>query len=252
MGRSRDSYKGLTLYGNIMSSVGVPSLRRIYLTKAKKRAAKRVRRSNLRASMFAKKECRKIVNCVAEKKYFTNSPGPADVTNSGVVTCISLIPQGDTDSTRDGDGLVLRSIEINWEALSSPGTGTSLVDCVRFIVFQWFPNSVPAAGSVLLNAGSTSSHLSPWNHDQRFNFRILYDKRYDVTKANANPQINSNSKVTSPRILITKGFKYHIQYQSGTTVGSNLIYVLAITDTGGTAGNVPQYNFYSKINYTDA
>lgn len=197
-----------------------------------------------------KSVCRQIVNCASEKKFFNDHLGVSDAINTGAITTISSVPQGDLDSTRDGDQLTIRSIELRWQASSSPGTGTSLQDSVRLILFQWFPATVPTAAQIIFTG--LAATLAPYNHDTRFQFKILYDKVVNVTKASATPIQNANSIISLPPVMITNGMKRKIQYTSGSsTVASNMLYVLYCSDVANGAGNNPQVDFITKLNFSD-
>lgn len=178
-----------------------------------------------------------IANKAGEKKYFSVSSGGFQTVDwSGTVTSISNIQQGDTDVTRDGDQAYIRSLELQWEA----SVGDTF-NVLRFIVFQWFPATTPTVADILLTSGSNDGVLSPYTHDTRFQFKILYDRKM---------HLNTNTPNMSYRYRIWKDFKYNrIQYLGGTTDGQNKIYVLKISDSG--AITHPSVANFTKLNFSD-
>lgn len=178
-----------------------------------------------------------IANTAGEKKYFAvSSGGPQTVDYSGVITSISNVAQGDTDVARDGDQLYLRSLEIHWEAIVA-----DVFNVLRFIVVQWYPATTPVVSDILLTPGTVDSHMSPYNHDTRFQFRILYDKR--VT-------INTDKPSALLKVRIRRFARRRIQYLGGTTDGQNKIYVLKISDSGAVPH--PTIQNFSKLNFGDS
>lgn len=188
-----------------------------------------------------KNKVRRVVNSIAEKKYLvTTSGGPQNVDYSGTVASISDVPQGLSDSGREGDQIYLRSIEFSWQAFIG-----DTFNVLRLIVFQWYPPTTPTVADIILATavGSTDIVFAPYNHDKRYNYKILYDKTVslDAVKANTSGVI---------RKYIIKGFKRHIQYEATGTTGTNKIYILKASDSA--AVSHPQMQNYHKINYSDA
>lgn len=187
-----------------------------------------------------KKVIKQVANQSGEKKYFTvYSGGPQTVDSIGVVTSISNIGQGDTDVTRDGDQVYLRSIELTWNAIVA-----DTYNFLRLIIFQWMPASTPTVSDILIPATGNpeQNYQMPYNHDGRFNFRILYDRTLQVSQ-----DTYQSRQVTKKYIL--KGFRHRIQYQAGTTDGNNKIYLLKISDS--TAASHPTMMNVTKINFGD-
>lgn len=176
-----------------------------------------------------------IANTAGEKKYFAvSSGGPQTVDDSGVITSISNIQQGDTDVSRDGDQAYIRSLEVHWEA-----NAADVFNVLRFMVVQWYPATTPTVSDILLTTG-TDGFMSPYNHDQRFQFRVLYDKR--VTVDTDRPSI-------AFRTRLRRFGRRRIQYLGGTTDGQNKLYVLKISDSS--AASHPLIQNFTKLNFSD-
>lgn len=164
---------------------------------------------------------------------------------TGVLGDVTLIAQGDTDNTRDGDRLKLKRFFIR--GVISTGDVTNIL---RIIWFQWGPNSVPTASSILLNGFSGSiDYTSQYNHDNRQEYVILYDTLFHME--------GNGSAATAPYGPTSQNtFSYtlkprwtELQYVGGTTVGTNHVYYFVISDS--TVAPHPAFQVSCKVHYTD-
>jgi len=209
---------------------------------------------------FSKKLARQIVNASAEKKYYTVTSTQV-VDNASGTSCVkcSAVPQGDIDQSRDGDQLTIRSIEFAFTAqllVASLATNT-LVQNLRVILFQWLMTdngASPTIASILdTTAGLGTLWQAGYNHDNRFNFKILYDERFNLTQ-----QSNvacSGSEQHLARAMITTGFRYgnKIQYVAGGTNGTGNLYYFAVSDIPAAQAANTKANVitYTKLNFSD-
>jgi hypothetical protein len=188
-----------------------------------------------------RKLAKRIERVTSEQKYFPlvdNTYSSISYNGTDFLSPISLVPQGDTDSTRDGDQLTLQSIHCRFAIKVSTTTPTFL----RTVVFQWFPNSVPVYANIFLDQHNTSAAaISDYNHDLRSQFHILHDSLVAVDTV-SHPSHVVNFKTS-------KGFRPKIQFSAGGTTGTNHIYAFAISDVAS-AG--PQLVFYSDVKYFDS
>lgn len=181
---------------------------------------------------------KRVISTVAEKKYwaFHNSQ---TVGSAGFLLHLSNIAQGDTDVTRDGDSLYVKSIQLNMVfALAD-----TYNQC-RVIVFQWHPLADLATATPLLSeilVDTATPTISPFAHDTRNSYRILADRMVIL---------DADNPYKSFKILITKGFTRKIQYVSGSTFAQNNIFCFIVSDSG-VAPN-PNFVWSGKINYLDA
>lgn len=201
----------------------------------------------------------KLEYTIGEKKYLPiNFGGFFAVSSSGTgPTNLSAVTQGDTDTTRDGDQITLRSLEFNWSAeISYVAASPDPSNKVRCVIFQWFPNSVPVVADVFLTTFATTAWtMTPYNHDKRFMFRILYDK---VIQLNLTYTWNGASMIATPsdntysnihRVRISKFPHRKVQMEGTTTVGTNHIYVTFLSDSSIVSH--PEAVYISKLNYSD-
>ena len=159
---------------------------------------------------------RKLEKEIGEKKYYalavSNPLEGALISNLGSVGSLSSVPQGDSDTTRDGDQLTISSLEIRYNMflniVSAAATNPQEINNMRLIIFQWYPDSTPIVSDILL----TTHVLAPYQHDKRFMFKILYDKSHILTCQNTTVvAANVNSSIVQ-HIRLNRGYKRKIQY----------------------------------------
>lgn len=174
-----------------------------------------------------------------EKKYHLVGSSQ-DIDYSGSVFALSTITQGDTDLTRDGDSLYLRSINLKG-CCQLDVLATSAI--VRIMVVQWFDDSTPAVSDILSGSylGTVNAPSSSYFHDQRNKFRVLYDRRVLLNDGNTECQI-FDTKYLKPS-------KRKIHFTAGTTTGSNKLWLVAVSDS---ISNLPTMNYVSRITFNDA
>lgn len=195
----------------------------------RKSFTRRPRRSKFFRKRSVKKLARRIVSLTHEKKFRASDLGhkqfSADIGLNWTTFNVSLtdIPQGDTDTTRDGDRLGLRSIELDFSVYQDTLVTAATDDVIRIIVFQWYPATTPSDSAMLTSvaSGSTRACMVPYSHDNRQMFRILFDRSYSLQYYG-----KSCYKV---KTLIKRFPHKMIQYQSGTTTGTNKVYLMACT-----------------------
>jgi len=101
------------------------------------------KKKGIAKTRFAKK-VQSAMNQIAEKKYRANSiPATAVDFLGSLQDFTATIPQGDTDITRDGDQLFMRSFEILYDIIASDATNV-----LRVLLFIWKPTSTPESDIV--------------------------------------------------------------------------------------------------------
>lgn len=194
-----------------------------------------------------KKDVKKMIisdrQKTAELKYYetlVNIPAGSGtgVPSSGLILSISDIGTGTGDLNRIGDSLT--PVNIEYRQLVD---GTDNPGAIRTIVFRWIDDSTPTPINILQVLGGVTSNwgvMSPYDHDQRDKFQVLYD----VTKTPS----NVGQKFISTTKYLKLG-KKPIRYSNGTTVGRNKIFILFISNT--TDAVAPTITFYARMNYYD-
>lgn len=175
---------------------------------------------------------------MVEMKYWAVTTTLTNVNSSGNIVDLSLIPQGDTDSSRDGDQCFLKSVSCRFAFWV--GTATTKI---RAILFQWFPNNVPSVTSILLGSGTTQTPLIGYNRDNEPMYRIVADWTSKLIPS-------SNCSVQVHHFYHDVGKKYSsAQFIAGTTAGTNHFYLITLSDV--TAATLPQYEQSTRMDFYD-
>lgn len=202
-----------------------------------RRRVPRYRRVVKPTKMFSRKVM-KVVKRTQEKKYHPFS-GTSQITNAGYLLDFTVIAQGNTDTTRVGDMIYLKSLQFGVEFVRADSTNT-----FRMVLFQWKPPSSNATNPPLMSdilLDTTYPWISPYNHDQRKNYKILLDRRITL---------DSDDGTRSYRFSITRGFARQVQYIGGTSVGNNNLYGYIVSDSS--AASHPGIFWSGKVNFTDS
>jgi len=200
-------------------------------------------------SQTQKSQVKRIVAADVDKKYNEDSITDAfPLTTSPVTYQLSIIPQGTTEFRRIGDALHLTSVMIRGGML----IGDSTNNC-RLIFYQWKPVSTPIPSNIL-NPGIDGTNIdvySLYNPAYASSYKILMDKQillqgFGNTSAPFGPGSEKVFKKTISKKLLKK-----LSYVNGSsTVGSNQLYYLALSDSI-TAPN-PTLSMKVRFNFTDA
>lgn len=188
-----------------------------------------------------KKFARKMTHLIGEKKYLVRDTGGyVAVGIFGNLTKLSDVPQGDTSLTRDGSQLSIRSLEFDFTIYSS-----GIDNTIRIIIFQWFPDDTvaPIVTDILTSPAGSFLTNAYYNHDNRFNYRILYDKRFSFSTI-AGPMYKP-----AQRIMIGKFPRRRIQFQNVGVNGSCHIYSITVSDDAVVPQ--PTIAWVSKFNFSD-
>lgn len=191
-------------------------------------------------TLATKKYVKKQISKDIETKYFDIQRPSDDIDYSGRIDRLTGVSQGTTDSTRIGDKLTMRSLRISYEATVADST-----NMVRFIIVQWFPNSTllaPTSSYVLSTIGSALAPQSPYIHDYKNQFNVLYDKVHILS--------TDYPRIVRKFWLKMKWAKKVINFSAGTSEGSNHLYMIRISDSS--AVTHPTSNILTRLNYDDA
>lgn len=177
----------------------------------------------------------------AELKYFDVNATTTSST-SGVVISLSNVPQGATDITRVGDELKIRSLRVAYTVSQDTSiTNFNVYTRCRVVLFQWKLDTSPIALDVMQSTGANVSCETPYDHDARRNYNILYDKVH-VFALGASPHQHSEP-VCYPT-------QTKMRFEAGaSTLANGALYMLFFSDTTTT---LPTMAYYSRLLYTDA
>lgn len=194
----------------------------------------------------------------AEKKAFLQEYPFSYSDANGGIACLTNVVQGDSDGQRDGDQLHSLSLYLKG-TVQAPNNTSYDYAIFRFIIFQWYEQSVPTVGEILAGFSSVTDYTNrvflPYSHDNRFRFRVLYDKsfrlfRNDLTGGQNDVEPSFSYKTFGT--FIKRIPKRNLQFAGATTTGMNKLYFLNISNLSTLAENKLGYNFMWRFNYTDS
>lgn len=215
-----------------------------------------VSRARARPAMVTKQQVRAMINSkinsAEETKYFDTILGATNIDSDGI-TPFSLtdIPQGSTDTTRDGDTakptLLFYSVHLRYNATSTITNLSASNNVARLLIFRWKPffgDVAPTATKILTYSGTLTSAYGPLVHDGRNQFDVLVDEIVQLDGI-ANPQ------------ALLRGFvkcTNNIQWKAGSTTNqTNGLYVLLISDAVPASGvYVGLQDAIFRVDFTDA
>lgn len=198
-----------------------------------KKRGYRKRRNDKKTFAIAKSAARAVVNNQFEKHYFDYNPVAFNVQFTGNIQLLSAIPQGDTDSTRSGDRLTIKSVQVKGVCI-----GNDTTNACRVVLFQYLGDSaaaIPTIGTLFQNTGTQTAPYSPYSKDYAgYKWVPLWDKL--ILMDTYNPIKKFEIMVTAKDFK--KKAKPFIQYQSGSTNNAiGHMYLVFLSD-GGVAPDV--------------
>lgn len=197
---------------------------------------------------LAKTAARRVINSQFEKHYYDYDGGTVNlpVSYSSSIYKLTAVTAGSSDSTRSGDRLTIKSLQIR---------GTLAVadthNVMRVIIFQYLGDdgvAVPTSGQILEAPWfNTINHVNaPYAKDYvGYKVIVLWDSTY---------VLNQDNQAKQFQIMLTAGnfkrkAKPFIQYQAASSNGVGNIYMMAVSDSG--AVTHPTITWVSRLRFID-
>lgn len=191
-----------------------------------------------------------------EMKYSDQSIYNAVATvNTGDIQCLSLIAQGDSATTRDGNHITAMSLRLHYDLtrISQTATTGSLARRYRLIVFKdkVSDGTAPTVAEVLISA-DVHSPLKPENKKR---FTVLVDKLYTMgpyqVPATADALLGDPLFATYRATKKIKNVDIVYTGNTATLADANInhYYVLTINDD---AANAAYHTLRSTLYFKDA
>lgn len=208
-----------------------------------------------KSKLVTKQQLNRAIKGVTEKKYFITQGTAVDVSyDNPVLQSLTLVTQGDSDTTRDGDKIHMRSISVIGYIVNT----TTQVVGSRLIIFQWLGQDVPGATDIIVPTGGSADAYTwvrgHYNHDHRHLFRILYDRRILLggsTNANLPTNIMFSAKLNIGLLAAKKRCVSTLQFQAGGTTADAHVYLLCLSSVTDASGIEPDLTYESKFNYSE-
>jgi len=157
---------------------------------------------------------------------------------------LSAVAQGDTDITRDGLKIKMKSIQIKGQVYQDLDVQSSTVRCLVFIDRN-YENGVPPTCAQLLENGYFGTPSAPYsmrNRKERERFKVIYDKLFTLNKDGAN---------TLPFNIYRR--LSNVGTYAGTTnseYGKNMVWMCWMS--GQADIDKPTVNCVTRLAYTDS
>lgn len=179
------------------------------------------------------------------KQHFFNSALSYPVGGAWDSQVISFVPQGQTNITRTGDRLRMKSLTFTL-SMSEPALAVTSATSgfVRFIIGQWFPliSSAPSAGDVLDNL---VEYDSPYAMDTRSQYKILWDKTIPIAA------LNELSRNVYHQTLYFNDQHANVQCTSASVNGTNHLFIMSTASHAG-GSNTVVGRFQGTLRFTDS
>lgn len=188
---------------------------------------------------------KRLVKSPSELKYVENSFVANASSNVWQIFPISQPSIGSGDSNRVGDQISLVNMELRWRTgLPSAFTVSNGNQVIRMVMFQYYLDTsvggLPLASTIFQTTGSAGAYLTPYNHDQRADFKILYDET--VTLSTNGPDVQVRTVKCYPG-------RKKVNFVGATTQAQNLVFIAYIADATVTGQALVDY--YTRTNFYD-
>lgn len=168
--------------------------------------------------------------------------------NTGISNVRTAIPQGDTSSNRNGNGVRM----VSWKFFGDiyNFSGNLVPSIVRIIIVNWHKVAYADSSAAYILQSQTDIH-SLRNTDPQARFTILSDKKYFLK-----PSSTGQNTQIQPWNFVYRPQSHHMRWTDADTAGANTnmlegyISVYAFTDNF-TASNPPTIQCYSRVEYVD-
>lgn len=203
-----------------------------------------------------KKEVKQIIGKRVESKFFDAGFGASNYTSTPAHTCLSLIPQGGSDSQRVGDQVKLKKLTLRMQFVGGDIYNTCRVVVYRYkqdtsvqgpITAEVYDSSAPGAEYVLCPVPAL---------EKNDKFHIIWDKIVTLPQTNyytTSSQVTSTSNSVKTwvksfygRRLGAKGLRFN----PAATTGFGHIYVSIVSDSAILPN--PTVYLNSRLEYTDS
>jgi hypothetical protein len=179
-----------------------------------------------------------------ETKYVDLADVITDIDRDGVIDIWNGIPQGDTDSQRNGDKLVMKELDLRMAVWHDPQTGNQGASSgIRFLLFYDKQNTIGTVADLLdVTANDTTNMLSPITWDLRKQVKIIRDVLIEADG------VYKEKTLKRYRVKLN----HQTQFSAGTTtITTGALKAIFISDRASTDNYLPQVHLYYRLTYTD-
>lgn len=175
-----------------------------------------------------------IINSELKEVTVTNTG--AQFSTTGNVNLLSGIGTGDTETGREGNSVLAKTLQLRFHTAWQSNAGTSLNRVIIFRDKQCNPNTTPTIAELL-----ETDIMGRLNHDTDKRWQIMLDKTFPTDSTKRSFVLNKTMKIDQHLLFYGTGSS---EFQK------NPIFIATIGDFGATTqGNT--YKYSAKMNYYD-
>lgn len=192
-------------------------------------------RNQGRALLDLKARLRRIEKATTSNRNYIDVGQTLTPGNTAAVGVLTPIPEGDTEQSRTGEKVTLRSIDMRITLIPN---ASALTDSMRVIVFRWKGDTVgsaPGASKILKSATNIDS---PYNEDYRDQFVVLFDKTVAVSNAVGNKQMHLKRGLANATAVFNGALS--------TDWNANQVFFLFLATENTNKASI---NYYSRIHF---
>lgn len=168
----------------------------------------------------------------------TNNP----ITDTGVISQCTNIPQGDTVQSRDGNQLKITQMIFNYMITSNVSSVSSAVR-VMIVHDKQTNGAIWTPADLFADASVFDVQVSPLNIDNNHRFRILYNKLHVIPFGSARSAVNRR---------FIKKMALKLRFKSSTPSIADLTQdSLSVFMVSNEATNTPTVTFNMRLRYVD-
>lgn len=159
--------------------------------------------------------------------------------SAGTLTRLTNVAQGDTQSTRTGNSLFIRTLYTRGRIAMNTAVAEATVRLI-LLIDKSETTAAPAVGDILQTIGTGSAPFSSLEITNMGRFKILKSKMFTLNNTGAN---------SLPYKFFIR-LRHHTRYNGplSTDFGRGQIYLLAISDQGV---SLPSVSIYNRASYYD-
>lgn len=228
--------------------------------------AKRVNVYGRAAGQLAK-DVAYIASLVNSELHYLTTAASDNIDQTGDMISLAEVPQGDTPTTRTGNKILPRYLNVKLSLRKSMDPSAPTHETVRVMIFQWWGNesdnaTPPTKAEVLGNVGTASlaplSHLNDNNTgrvgDMDRRIKVLYNAihTFDLVSETSH-MLDWNYEMNKVKPGQAPSKKQHIKFIDGSAqnVASGNIWLMIFSDNPDANAYKSAYYFQSKLSFYD-
>jgi len=159
---------------------------------------------------------------------------------------LTAIAQGDSDITRDGLQINVKSIQVKGQIYMNLGAGVTQSQSVRMLIFRdnnYLNASVPTPSMLLESTpfGTADAPFGMRNRKERERFKIIYDKLFTFSNNGTNTQVFNIYRRVNAKTTFSD--------TTNSSYGKNSFWLLMVS---GQDTTLPTANVISRVSFTDS